>query len=148
MRLSVVVVFHDMAREAPRTLHSLSPAYQRDLVTADYEVIAIDNGSTRPLDAAMVASMKPGSVIVDLAIETGGNCELSEAGTIVDSGGVNIVAHANPASRLPVDASALYARNLYNFLAPMIDAEAGKLAVEGKDSVVQDGDIMHFRFNV
>lgn len=54
MKLSIVVIFHNMPREAARTLHSLSPAYQRGVTAEDYEVIAIDNGSTRPLDPAEV----------------------------------------------------------------------------------------------
>ncbi len=57
--LSVIVVFHDMAREAPRTLHTLSPAYQRGVGPDDYEVVAIDNGSAVPLDAAFVEGFGP-----------------------------------------------------------------------------------------
>ena len=60
IKLSVIVVFYDMAREAPRTLHSLSPAYQTGLDADEYEVIAVDNGSPTPLDAAMVAAL-PGN---------------------------------------------------------------------------------------
>ena len=55
-RLSVVVNFHDMRREAARTLHTLSPVYQRSVDAGDYEVIAVDNGSSRPLDPAEVAA--------------------------------------------------------------------------------------------
>ena len=58
-QLSLLVVFHEMGREAPRTLHTLSPAYQRDVTAADYEVIAIDAGSSRPLGAGFVASFGP-----------------------------------------------------------------------------------------
>jgi len=57
--LSLLVVFYEMAREAPRTLHTLCPAYQRGVTAADYEVIAIDAGSTRPLNAGLVASFGP-----------------------------------------------------------------------------------------
>ncbi len=86
---------------------------------------------------AMVKSMKPGSVIVDLAVEQGGNCELSEAGKIVDAYGVKIVGHRNTPSRLAVDASSLYARNLYNFIA-LISAKAeGKLAIDWNDEIVR-----------
>lgn len=57
--LSVIVVFHDMTREAPRTLATLSPAYQRGVSAADYEVLAVDVGSARPLDASLVAAHGP-----------------------------------------------------------------------------------------
>ena len=59
MTLSIVVIFHDMVREAARTLQSLSPAYQRDLVSEEYEIIAIDNGSSRPLDPDWVGGLGP-----------------------------------------------------------------------------------------
>lgn len=86
---------------------------------------------------SMVRSMKPGSVIVDLAVEQGGNCELSEAGKIVEVNGVKIVGHRNTPSRLASDASALYARNLYNFIA-LISAKAeGKLAIDWNDEIVR-----------
>ena len=88
------------------------------------------------ITADMVAAMKPGSVIVDLATETGGNCELSEHGKIVRAHGVAIVGHANVPSRVAADASALYARNLLNFVSPMIDAEAGALKIDWDDEVI------------
>ena len=70
------------------------------------------------ITAAMVAEMKPGSVIVDLAVEQGGNVEGSRLGEIVTTAnGVKIVGHANVPSRIAVDASQLYARNLLAFLA-------------------------------
>jgi NAD(P) transhydrogenase subunit alpha len=78
--------------------------------------------------------MKPGSVIVDLAVEQGGNVEGAVAGEIVEKHGVKIVGHRNVPSRLATDASALFSRNLYNFLsafwdkdknAPVLDEEIG-----------------------
>ena len=95
------------------------------------------------ISAAMVKSMKPGSVIVDLAVETGGNCALSKLGEIAVVDGISIVAHYNGAARVPIDASALYARNLYNFLAPMIDAESGELTIEWDDELVVGTLIAH-----
>lgn len=68
----------------------------------------------------MVKSMKPGSVIVDLAVEMGGNCALSQAGEVVEAHGVTIVGHRNVPSRLAADASALYARNLLHFITPHV----------------------------
>ena len=71
----------------------------------------------------MVASMKPGSVIVDLAIDNGGNCTASVGGEIARAGDVRVVAHYNVPSRLAIDASNLYARNLLNFLTPCFGDE-------------------------
>ena len=98
---------------------------------------------------AMVKDMKPGSVIVDLATETGGNCELSEHGKVVEKHGVTIVGYANVPGRVAVDASALYARNLLNFLSPMIDAETKSLKIDWDDEVIagacvtRDGKVVH-----
>ncbi len=88
----------------------------------------------RLVSDAQIASMKPGSVIVDLAVEQGGNVEGAVAGEVVERHGVKIVGHRNVPSRLAADASALFARNLYNFLsafwnkernAPVLDEEIG-----------------------
>ncbi len=80
----------------------------------------------RLISDAQIASMRPGSVIVDLAVESGGNVEGSVAGEVVDIHGIKIVGHRNVASRLSADASALFARNLFNFLSTFWDKEAGK----------------------
>lgn len=80
----------------------------------------------RLISAAQVASMRPGSVIVDLAVEQGGNVEGSVAGEVVIVNGVKIVGHRNVPSRLAADASALFSRNLFNFLNAFWDKEAGK----------------------
>lgn len=97
----------------------------------------------------MVKSMKPGSVIVDLAVEQGGNCEGSEPGKVVQKHGVTIVGHLNVPGRLPVDASALYAKNLLNFVTLLIDKETKALKIDPADEIVkgtlvtQDGQIVH-----
>lgn len=97
----------------------------------------------------MVRSMKPGAVIVDLAVEQGGNCALSKAGEIVDVGGVSIVGHLNLPSRIAVDASALYARNLLNFLTPIVDKETKTLKLNREDEIIKaslvtdGGQIVH-----
>jgi NAD(P) transhydrogenase subunit alpha len=83
----------------------------------------------------MVKEMRPGSVIVDLAVEAGGNCPLSELDKVVVKHGVTIVGHANYPSRIAVDASALYARNLLNFLAPF--AKEGRLEIAWDDELVK-----------
>ncbi len=80
----------------------------------------------RLISDAQVASMRPGSVIVDLAVEQGGNVEGAVAGEVVVRHGVKIVGHRNVAGRLPADASALFARNLYNFLSTFWDKEQGR----------------------
>ena len=97
----------------------------------------------------MVKTMKPGSVIVDMAVEQGGNCPLSEFGKIVEKHGVKIVGPANLPAELPTDTSALFARNLLNFIAPMVDKETKALKIDLNDEVVkgtlvtQDGRIVH-----
>ena len=84
-----------------------------------------------------VREMKPGSVIVDLAIESGGNCALSAHDRVVVRHGVTIVAHANYPARVPVDTSTLYARNLFNFIEPMIDRESRGLEIDWEDEVIR-----------
>jgi NAD(P) transhydrogenase subunit alpha len=97
----------------------------------------------------MVESMRPGSIIVDLAVEQGGNCELSRAGEVVNHGGVRIIGHHNVPGRLPVDASALYARNLFNFIAPFVDKNSGAVSMDWDDELVtgtaltRDGRVVH-----
>ena len=86
----------------------------------------------RLISAAQVASMKPGSVIVDLAVEQGGNVEGSVAGEVVVVNGVKIVGHRNVPSRLAADASALFSRNLYNFLNAFWDKEAGRPVLDAE----------------
>ena len=85
---------------------------------------------------AQVASMRPGSVIVDLAVEQGGNVEGAVLGEVVERHGVKIVGHRNMPSRLAADASALYARNLYNFLSAFWDAEAKRPVLPDDDEIV------------
>ena len=103
----------------------------------------------RLVTAAMVHAMKPGSVIVDLAVEDGGNCEGSRPGEVVSSDGVTIVGFSNVAGRLAADASTFYARNLYNLVTPFIDTAAGRLELDHDDEVIRgmcvmrDGVLVH-----
>jgi NAD(P) transhydrogenase subunit alpha len=100
----------------------------------------------------MVKSMKPGSVIVDLAVEQGGNCPLSEPGKIVVKSGVTLVGLLNIPSRIAVDSSALYARNLLAFLTPLVDKETKALKINWDDEIIKstaltrDGKIVHPAF--
>jgi len=79
--------------------------------------------------------MQPGSVIVDLAAETGGNCELTQAGEIVNEGGVKVIGPRNLASEMPVPASQLYAKNLENLLGLMV-TEEGELNLNWEDDIL------------
>ena len=91
----------------------------------------------------MLRTMKPGSVVVDLAVEQGGNCALSEAGKVVDAFGVKIVGYRNVPSRIAVDASALYARNLLNFVTLLSAKQGGTLAVDWSDDIVRATTLTH-----
>ena len=101
---------------------------------------------------AMVESMKPGSVIVDLAVERGGNVELAQAGGVVEHNGVKIVGHLNVPGRLAATASSLYAKNLYAFVETLVNKETKELAVKWDDELVKatcltrDGAIVHTAF--
>jgi len=105
----------------------------------------------RLISDAQLQSMRPGSVIVDLAVEQGGNAEGAVAGEVVERHGVKIVGHRNVPSRLAADASALYARNLFNFLSAFWDAEAKRPVFPEDDEIVQgvrltrDGAVVHER---
>ena len=106
----------------------------------------------RLISAAMVKSMRPGSVIVDLAVERGGNVEGAKAGEVVETDGVKIVGHNNVPGRLAASASALYARNLLTFLETMIDKNTKALAINWDDEIVKgtaltrEGAIVHPSF--
>lgn len=100
---------------------------------------------------AMVDDMKPGSVIVDLAAETGGNCELTEPGKTVNHNGVLIDGPTNVPSRAPLHASEMYAKNLHNLLKLLI-TEEGELEIDTEDDVIagcllaHEGKIVHEKF--
>ena len=109
------------------------------------------------VDKDMVESMKPGSIIVDLAAESGGNCELTEAGETVEHENVEIVGPLNLPSRLPIHASQLYSRNMYNLIGHVTEDKADedsdekdlKLELDFEDEIIaamciaHDGEIRH-----
>ncbi|MEZ5842888.1 MAG: Re/Si-specific NAD(P)(+) transhydrogenase subunit alpha [Hyphomicrobiaceae bacterium] len=103
----------------------------------------------RLITREMVESMKPGAVIVDLAAERGGNCELTKPGEVVEVGGVRIAGPLNLAGTVPVNASSLYAKNLLTFIETLIDKKEKTLAVNWQDEIVtgtlvaKDGRIVH-----
>ena len=100
---------------------------------------------------AQIASMRPGSIIVDLAVESGGNVEGSRVGEIVTVHGVKIIGHKNAAGRLAADASALYSRNLFNLINAFWDKDAKTLAFPADDEIVvgikltEGGAVVHER---
>jgi H+-translocating NAD(P) transhydrogenase subunit alpha len=102
------------------------------------------------ITAEAVRSMEPGSVIVDLAAETGGNCELTQAGETVVENGVKVIGPRNLASEMPVPASQLYAKNLENLLGLMV-SEEGKLELDFEDDILaaavitKDGQVANER---
>jgi NAD(P) transhydrogenase subunit alpha len=105
----------------------------------------------RLISDAQIASMKPGSVIFDLAVAQGGNVEGAVADQIVERHGVKIMGYTNTPARLAADASALFARNLYNFLAAFWDKEAGRPVLPDDDEITtairltQKGALVHPR---
>ena len=106
----------------------------------------------RLISKDMVASMRPGSVIVDLAVERGGNCELAKPDDVVDAGGVKILGYRNVPGRIAASASSLYARNLFAFLEILVDKTTKALAVDWNDEIVKataltrDGAVIHPSF--
>jgi NAD(P) transhydrogenase subunit alpha len=106
----------------------------------------------RLISKDMVLSMRPGSVIIDLAVERGGNCEMAKPGEVVEVKGVKIVGHLNVAGRIAASASSLYAKNLYAFLEILVDKPSKALAVNWDDEIVKatvltrDGAVIHPSF--
>ena len=90
----------------------------------------------RLLSTAMVESMRPGSVVVDLAAGQGGNCPLSRPDEVVEHAGVTIIGHTRMACRVPADASAMYARNLMNFVTAIHAPDTGELVLDWEDALV------------
>lgn len=103
------------------------------------------------ISKAMVESMAPGAIIVDLAAERGGNCELTKPGEIVDHNGVRIMGKLNVAGELSTNASSLYAKNLLAFLSLMIDKDKKEIAIQWDDEIIEgtllakDGKLVHPR---
>jgi H+-translocating NAD(P) transhydrogenase subunit alpha len=106
----------------------------------------------RLITSDMVASMRPGSVLVDLAVERGGNIEGVKADAVTETGGVKIVGYRNVPGRLAATASSLYAKNLYAFVELLIDKKTKTLAVNWDDEIIKataltrDGAIVHPSF--
>ena len=140
----------------------MSPEYQKaqaELVSghiAKQDIVittALIPGRPAPrlISDAQLASMRPGSVIVDLAVESGGNVEGSAPGEVVEKHGVKIIGHRNVPSRMAADASALYARNLFNLISAFWDKDAKTIAWTPDDEIVrgikltEGGKVVHER---
>ena len=138
----------------------MSPEYQKaqaELVSAHIAkqdiviTTALIPGRPAPrlISDAQIASMRPGSVIIDLAVEQGGNVEGAVAGEIVEKHGVKIVGHRNVPSRLAADTSALFSRNLFNFLSAFWDKEGGLPQLDdeigGAIRLTRDGKVVNTR---
>ena len=91
----------------------------------------------------MVSSMAKGSIIVDLAVEAGGNCPLSKINEIVDYNGVKIIGYANVPGRVAKDASSLYSKNIINFLTLLINKDDGKLKLDWGDEIINAVVLTH-----
>ncbi len=102
--------------------------------------------------SAMAQAMKPGSIIVDLAAEQGGNVELTRPGEAIEIGGVTILGFFNVPGRLPADASSLLARNIYNFVSAFWDKEKQEFVVDWDDEIfkgvglTREGNVVHPNF--
>lgn len=143
------------AKEMSEDFKRKQAALVSDTITRQDIVIttALIPGRPAPLLVTedMVKSMKPGSVIIDMAIEQGGNCALSKAGEVVEVHGVKIAAYRNIPGRIATDASALYARNLFNLVNLLVDKD-GAVSLNMDDEIIKgialtkDGQIIHPNF--
>ena len=110
------------------------------LATQDIAICtALIPGKKAPIliSEEQVRSMKPGSIIIDLAAESGGNCECSVAGETKEVGGVHVVGSKNITSTISEDASALFSKNILNFLTLLIDSESKSLSIDWDDEIIQ-----------
>jgi len=138
----------------------MSPEYQAKQAALTAETIkkqdivittALIPGRKAPVlvTEEMIKTMKPGSVIVDLAAEQGGNTPLTKPDEVIEVHGVTIMGYTNLPGRLAVDSSSLYARNLFNFVSLIVDKKTGELALNWDDEIVKgagltrDGQVVH-----
>jgi len=122
----------EMSEEYQRAQAELVSAHiaKQDIVITT--ALIPGRAAPRLVSDAQIATMRAGSVIVDLAVEAGGNVEGARAGEVVERHGVRIVGHRNVPSRLAADASALFARNLFNFLSAFWDKESGRPVLDAE----------------
>ena len=97
----------------------------------------------RLITKKIIAKMKPESIIIDLAVETGGNAELSQIDKIINYNGVKIVGYSNYPSRIPGDSSALFSKNVFNFIKILLDKENKKIKIDLEDEIIAKTLISH-----
>jgi NAD(P) transhydrogenase subunit alpha len=114
---------------------------QQDIVITTAQI----PGKPAPLliSEKMIKEMKTGSIIVDLAVESGGNCAASVAGKVVVKHGVKILGYLNFPSRIPFDASQVYARNVFNFLKLLLGTDGKTLDIDWQDEIVKGAALTH-----
>ena len=126
------------------------------LATQDIAICtALIPGKKAPtlISEEQVRSMKPGSIIIDLAAESGGNCESSVAGETKEVGGVHVVGSKDITSTISEDASALFSKNILNFLTLLIDSESKSISIDWDDEIIQgilvtkNNEIVHKEFS-
>jgi NAD(P) transhydrogenase subunit alpha len=128
------------ADEEARTKEALARHVKdQDLVITTAQIPG--RPAPRLISADMVASMRPGSVIVDLAAETGGNCELTQAGSVVDRNGVSIIGAVNLPSSVPYHASLMFSKNVLTLLQHLI--KDGALALNMEDEIAGPMTVVH-----
>jgi H+-translocating NAD(P) transhydrogenase subunit alpha len=138
-----------MARAATRELTAEEKAKQQEVldsrIAVSDAVISTASVPGRPapriIGRAAVERMKPGSVIVDIAAEQGGNCELTRVGESIEHHGVRILGPVNLPASLPFNASEMYSRNLFNLLKPAL--LKGELSIDWKDEVFAGAVLTH-----
>ncbi len=126
----------ELTDEQKKKQAELVAAHIRDMDVVITTALIPGRPAPQLVGKEMVESMRPGSVIVDLAVERGGNCPLSKPGEVVEHGGVRIIGYTNMAGRVPGNASSLYANNLRNFLKLMLSGEDGALNIDRGDEII------------
>src|SRR3954447_12948953 len=144
------------AKEMPKEYQAKQAALTAEHVKKQDIVIttALIPGRPAPMlvSGEMVKSMKPGSVLIALAVERGGNVEGAKPGEVADVGGIKIVGYTNVAGRVAASASSLYARNLFSFIETLVDKSTKALDVKWDDELVKataltkDGAVIHPNF--
>ena len=138
----------ELSEEQKKKQAELVSAHIADMDVVVTTALIPGRPAPRLITREMVESMRPGSVIVDMAVERGGNCELSEAGKVVEHAGVKIIGHTNLAGRVPGNASALYANNLRNFVK-LIIGEDSRPNIDREDEIIagtlltMNGEVVH-----
>ncbi len=135
------------AKEMSEEYKKLQEQLLKDVIQNQDVVIstALIPGKKAPIliSTEMVKSMKQGSVIVDIAAVNGGNCELTEIDQIIEVNGVKIIGHENFPSLIPVDASKLYAKNIFNFIELLIDKNSSEIVINFEDEIIKSAIVSY-----